>query len=56
MAMGASTGFILNQVRASELRTDRMIAVRQVTEQLRGTPWVNLTGECDEAREADGQG
>lgn len=47
LAMGASTGYILNQVRASELRTDRMVVVTQAAEQLRGSTWGNLPTTCN---------
>lgn len=46
LAMGASTGFIMAQIRAAELRTERMTAVRQAAETLRGVPWDNLTTTC----------
>jgi prepilin-type N-terminal cleavage/methylation domain-containing protein len=46
LAMGASTGFVLNQVRASEFRTDRAVAVRQATETLRATPEATLLAGC----------
>jgi prepilin-type N-terminal cleavage/methylation domain-containing protein len=48
LAMGASTGYILNQVRASELRTDRMVVVTQAAEQLRGSTWGNLPTTCQD--------
>lgn len=46
LAMGASTGFVLTQVRAAELRTDRMTAVHQVAERLRAVPWDDLETAC----------
>lgn len=46
LAMGASTGYIMTQIRASELRTERMTAVRQTAETLRSTPWTSLEGTC----------
>jgi Tfp pilus assembly protein PilV len=46
LAMGASTGYVLSQVRAAELRTDRMTAVHQVAEQLRAVAWDDLESEC----------
>jgi prepilin-type N-terminal cleavage/methylation domain-containing protein len=46
LSMGASTGYILSQIRASELRTARMVAVQDVVEQLRGTGWEDLTTRC----------
>jgi prepilin-type N-terminal cleavage/methylation domain-containing protein len=46
LAMGASTGYVMTQVRAAELRTDRMTAIHQVTERLRAVPWDNLETAC----------
>ena len=46
LAMGASTGYILAQIRASELRTERMGAMRQAAETLRAAPWSNLNSTC----------
>jgi prepilin-type N-terminal cleavage/methylation domain-containing protein len=46
LAMGASTGFVLTQVRAAELRTDRMTAVQQAVERLRGVDWDDLEAVC----------
>ncbi len=46
LAMGASTGYVLNQVRASELRSDRMIAVRQASEELRAIDFDDLGAAC----------
>lgn len=46
LAMGGSTGYILNQIRASELRTERMLAVKDVSERLYATEWEDLQGAC----------
>jgi len=46
LAMGASTGYVLNQVKASELRSDRMIAVRQASEELRAIDFNDLGAAC----------
>jgi prepilin-type N-terminal cleavage/methylation domain-containing protein len=46
LAMGASTGYILNQVRASELRTERMTAVRGASERLHAMEWPELTQQA----------
>jgi len=46
LAMGASTGYVLNQVRASEMRSDRMIAVRQASEELRAIDFNDLGAAC----------
>lgn len=46
LAMGASTGFIMAQIRAAELRTERMAAVRQAAETLRGVEWSALDQVC----------
>lgn len=46
LSMGASTGYVLTQVRAAELRTDRMVAVRQVSETLRALSWDDLPFAC----------
>jgi prepilin-type N-terminal cleavage/methylation domain-containing protein len=46
LAMGGATGYILNQVRASELRTERMLAVREVSERLRAIEWEDLPAAC----------
>jgi prepilin-type N-terminal cleavage/methylation domain-containing protein len=53
LAMGASTGYVLNQVRASELRTDRVVAVRQAAEILRSEPWNSLLSGCGSAVDVD---
>ncbi len=47
LAMGASTGFIMNQVHAASLRTDRAVSVREATELLRTVPWDDLESECE---------
>jgi prepilin-type N-terminal cleavage/methylation domain-containing protein len=46
LAMGASTGYVLGQVRAAELRTDRMVAVRQVAEMVRSVDFDELADAC----------
>jgi prepilin-type N-terminal cleavage/methylation domain-containing protein len=46
LTMGASTGYVLNQIRAAEFRTDRMTAVHHVAERLRAVPWDDLEMEC----------
>lgn len=46
LAMGASTGYVLSQVKASELRSDRMIAVRQASEELRAIDFDDLGAAC----------
>lgn len=46
LAMGASTGYIMTQIRASELRTERMTAVRHAAETLRASQWANLENIC----------
>ena len=46
LAMGASTSFILTQVRASQLRSERMAAVRDASESLRAVPWASLATDC----------
>jgi prepilin-type N-terminal cleavage/methylation domain-containing protein len=46
LAMAASTGYVLSQVRAAELRTDRMNAVHQATERLRAVKWDQLETVC----------
>lgn len=49
LAMGASTGYIMTQIRASELRMERMTAVRQAAETLRGEDWAALPTYCSTA-------
>ncbi len=46
LAMGASTGHVMAQIQAAELRTERMSAVRGAAEVLRGTAWGSLTTVC----------
>ncbi len=46
LAMGASTGFIMNQVNAASLRTERAVSVREATELLRTVPWDDLQPDC----------
>lgn len=49
LAMGASTGYVLNQVRYSELTTERSVAIREVSEQLRATDWSAVESVCANA-------
>jgi prepilin-type N-terminal cleavage/methylation domain-containing protein len=49
LAMGASTGYVLNQIRGADLRDDRAHAVRHVAETLRGTPAFDATCNTDVA-------
>jgi prepilin-type N-terminal cleavage/methylation domain-containing protein len=49
LAMGASTGHVMAQIQAAELRTERMGAVRQAAETLRGTSWDSLEQACANA-------
>ncbi len=49
LAMGASTGFVMNQIQASQLRSERTAAVRQTTEILGGTAWGSLESVCTNA-------
>ena len=46
LAMGASTGHVMAQIQAAELRTERMGAVREAAETLRGTTWTSLETVC----------
>lgn len=46
LAMGASTAFVMNQLQASQLRSERMGAVRQAAEILGGTDWSTLESTC----------
>jgi prepilin-type N-terminal cleavage/methylation domain-containing protein len=55
LAMGASTGYILTHLRASELRTERTAAVRQAAETIRGTPWADLENTCGASQYALGR-
>lgn len=49
LAMGASTGHVMAQIQAAELRTERMSAVREAAETLRGTQWTSLESVCSSA-------
>ena len=49
LAMGASTGHVMAQIQAAELRTERMGAIRQTAETLRGTGWDLLETTCNNA-------
>lgn len=46
LAMGSSTGYVLSQVRLAGFMTERNVAVREVSEQLRAIDWSNLESEC----------
>lgn len=46
LAMGASTGYIVTQVAVSDMRTNRMAAVREVAERLRATDFDDLGASC----------
>jgi prepilin-type N-terminal cleavage/methylation domain-containing protein len=46
LAMGASTGHVMAQIQAAELRTERMGAIREAAEVLRGTAWGSLESTC----------
>ena len=46
LAMGASTEYIMTQIRASDLRMERLTAVRQAAETLRGSDWQALEQIC----------
>lgn len=47
LAMAASTGYILSEVRMANFRAERNVAVGEMTQQLRGIDWDNLDGACD---------
>lgn len=49
LAMGASTGHIMAQIQSAELRTERMTAVREAAEILRGSGFGNLESVCADA-------
>jgi hypothetical protein len=49
LSMGASTGYIMNEINSSRLRSERMGAVRQAAETLRATPWTELDMACGQA-------
>jgi len=48
LAMGASTGHVMAQIQAAELRTERMGAIREAAETLRGTQWSSLETKCSD--------
>jgi prepilin-type N-terminal cleavage/methylation domain-containing protein len=52
LAMGTSIGYVLSQLRAAELRTERSVAVRDVAERLRATPWADVPAACEAPFEA----
>lgn len=56
LALGASTGHVMAQIQASDLRTERMTVVRQATETLRGTAWDALETACAGALPGVGTG
>ena len=47
LALGSSTGYVLSQIRSSQLRTERVTVVNQAAEQVRGTAWTSLGSTCD---------
>lgn len=49
LALGASTGHVMAQIQASELRTERMGTIRQAAETLRGTAFGSLENACSTA-------
>lgn len=49
LAMAASTGYILSEVRMAKFRSERNVAVGEVKQQLRGIDWDNLDGACGSA-------
>lgn len=46
LAMAGSTGYIMSQIRLSQIRTERMTAVREAAEIIRGTPWSGVNTLC----------
>lgn len=46
LAMAASTGYILSEVRMANFRSERNVAIDEVTQELRGVQWTNLPGAC----------
>lgn len=46
LAMAASTGYILSEVRMANFRSERNVAVGEVTQQLRAIQWSNLPSAC----------
>lgn len=52
LALAATTGYLVVQVQVSELRTKRATAVQQVVEELRATPFTQITARSEaEARQ-----
>ena len=49
LAMGMSTGHVMAQIQAAELRTERMTAFREAAEILRSTDWDTLETTCSNA-------
>jgi Tfp pilus assembly protein PilV len=56
LSMGASTGRVMAEIHATELRTERMFVVRQATETLRATNWSSLESVCAGELPAFGSG
>lgn len=46
LAMGASTGHVVMRARATQLHTERMAAVRQAAELVRGASWDSVDEFC----------
>lgn len=46
LAMGASTGYMLSEVRLATFQTERSAAVREASERLRGSDWWTLESTC----------
>lgn len=53
LTMAASTGYILSEVRMANFRSERNVAVGEVTQQLQGVEWDNLEGACGSAYTVD---
>lgn len=47
LAMGASTGYMLSEVRLAKFQTERSAAVREASERLRVSDWATLEAACD---------
>lgn len=54
LALAATTGYLILQVRVSELRTARATAVQQAVEELRSTPFTNLSSKAESSAETIG--
>lgn len=46
LAMGTSTGYIMREIRFSQLRSERVAAFRETAEIFRGTDWNQLGSVC----------